>query len=509
MKYSPLCHALTWAMVLLNIVVPLVASQSLPNLRIMPLGDSITKGNGASDGNGYRKRLRQKLLNYDSTVDMIGTQKSPKMPVDGDHQGHSGKYLAQIREFLQLSIAAQPNIVLVHAGTNNMDKQVDLAIATDLIEGIMNDIWEGSPKAVVLVMPVIWANDPGMQQRTDKFNAQLGTIIKRKQGAGQHVLSVPTQITAGDLSDRKHPNDQGYEKMATAWFKGILEAHERGWISKPTEVDASKLPSNIGLGSDSNSGGGGGVVDGSCGTGNWEAQGKVFDGISVWEEVGLIMTGPAGASRDKVILADLNNDGLADYILAYDGGAVAAWINGGKPNQWTSLGSINPAWKDVRGDMIRMADVDGDGKADMIALYKDGKAKVWKNVDDGKKFEALDAEWADRDESRDIIHFQDINGDGYADYVLVYSGGAVKWAQNSKNNGKDSGRANWEGMETIAPGPAGMPANRASIQDIDGDGLAGTLILSQKLTCSYTNVAQITLSYMKEVLFEHGPTLGS
>jgi hypothetical protein len=141
MGYSPLCHALTWALVLLSIVVPLVASQSSPKLRIMPLDNSITKGNGASDGNGYRKRLRQKLVSYDDgTVDMIGTQKSPKMPVDGDHQGHSGKYLAQIREFLKLSIVAQPNIVLVHAGTNNMDKQIDLAIATDLIEGIMDDI---------------------------------------------------------------------------------------------------------------------------------------------------------------------------------------------------------------------------------------------------------------------------------------------------------------------------------------------------------------------------------
>lgn len=87
MKSSPFVHALC-AMALLCAVAPQVVSQSLPELRVMPLGDSITKGNGASDQTGYRRRLREKLLAYetsgDNKVDMVGTLSHGSM-VDSDH----------------------------------------------------------------------------------------------------------------------------------------------------------------------------------------------------------------------------------------------------------------------------------------------------------------------------------------------------------------------------------------------------------------------------------------
>ncbi|CRK12994.1 hypothetical protein BN1723_017321, partial [Verticillium longisporum] len=55
-----------------------------------------------------------------------------------------------------------------------------------------------------------------------------------------------------------------------------------------------------------------------------------------------------------------------------------------KPNQWTSIGKINPDWSTITGDMVRMADVDNDGRADLIVSYSDGAAKVWKNTDNLK-----------------------------------------------------------------------------------------------------------------------------
>ncbi|KAJ4179362.1 hypothetical protein NW767_014646 [Fusarium falciforme] len=156
---------------------------------------------------------------------------------------------------------------------------------------------------------------------------------------------------------------------------------------------------------------------------------------------------------------------------------MRAWINGGKPNDWTSVGKINPDWMSIKGNMIRLADIDNDGKADLIALYEGGAAKVWRNVDNGKKFESLDSKWATGLESREKVYFEDIDGDGCADYVIVYSGGAVKWARNTHNNGKDSKQKNWETEVTIAPGPAGIPANTARIRDIDGDGKADYLVV--------------------------------
>ncbi|KAE8375668.1 SGNH hydrolase-type esterase domain-containing protein [Aspergillus bertholletiae] len=250
MGYFQLRRVVVWALALTSLVVPHVAAGGLPDLRIMPLGDSITKGNGSPDMNGYRGKLRQKLLadvkGTDSTVDMIGSLRNGKMK-DNDHEGHSGKYLADIREYLELSLAAQPNIACVHAGTNNMDKEVDLDKADSLIASIIDRLFQGSPGVTVLVAPVIWANDPRMQANTDAYNRKLAAIIQNRQTQGQHILSVPIDITADDLSDKKHPNKDGYAKMAAAWHDAIRVAHGRGWIKPPVKVDADKLP-GMGLG---------------------------------------------------------------------------------------------------------------------------------------------------------------------------------------------------------------------------------------------------------------------
>ncbi|KAJ7243855.1 hypothetical protein B0H12DRAFT_819301 [Mycena haematopus] len=53
-----------------------------------------------------------------------------------------------------------------------------------------------------------------------------------------------------------------------------------------------------------------------------------------WLPQGVVATGPAnGATRDNVILADINGDGRADYLtVTHTGGVVELWINGGGPN---------------------------------------------------------------------------------------------------------------------------------------------------------------------------------
>jgi hypothetical protein len=48
-------------------------------LRIMPLGASITEGTGSTDGNGYRKWLRQQLRWKGWKVNMVGSKPNGNM----------------------------------------------------------------------------------------------------------------------------------------------------------------------------------------------------------------------------------------------------------------------------------------------------------------------------------------------------------------------------------------------------------------------------------------------
>ncbi|KAF4469589.1 chitinase [Fusarium albosuccineum] len=465
-------HAVLLAVTLLSTIVSFVTAQGFPDLRILCLGDSITRGSGSLDLNGYRKGLREKIVAYgnasNSLVDMVGSLKGGNMQ-DNDHQGHSGKMIREINTYWNLSIAARPNIVLIHAGTNNMDMGVDLDQAPMLMKNMILGIMSAAPEAVVFVAPVIWANDTRMQANTDKFNVDLRAIIAELQQAGKLLLEVPIDIGISDLADKKHPNDLGYAKMADAWYNAILQAHNRTWLQQPIKLGPQDV-SSVGLSITTGRQVGSQSVEAGCNGGNWESMGTVFDDYRDWEDVGGIMGPVANAYQAGLILTDLNNDGLADYIMVDNNGAVRAWINNnGSAMQWTSLGQINPTWSGVTRSMIRMADVDNDGRADMIVIYSTGVAKIWKNTNDGKNFTLINSQWATGLKDRDKTFFEDMDGDGYADRVIVYSTGAIKWARNTGNNGNDTSKPNWETEKTIASSFPNAASAKVQLRDLDGD----------------------------------------
>ena len=92
-------------------------------VRIMPLGDSITRGliipePGVVPG-GYRTRLFQRLTREWRPVEFVGSANdNPGECPSPNHEGHGGcridELLAGIDGWLA---AACPDIVLVHAGT--------------------------------------------------------------------------------------------------------------------------------------------------------------------------------------------------------------------------------------------------------------------------------------------------------------------------------------------------------------------------------------------------------
>lgn len=193
------------------------------NVRIMPLGDSIT--DGGSTG-GYRPELKAKIAETGVVVDYVGSVTNGPGD-DNQHEGHGGYTINQLVAGIDNWIdTANPDVVLLMVGTNDMYRNTDAEVAQaparlgQLIDKIITR--KQNIKIYVSTIPPI--DDASYNARVNAYNAALPNIVNTRAIAGRNVMlaNVGAQLATGDLADGTHPNVGGYTKMANAWF-GILQ----------------------------------------------------------------------------------------------------------------------------------------------------------------------------------------------------------------------------------------------------------------------------------------------
>jgi len=204
------------------------------NIRLLPLGDSITFGLQSTDGNGYRNTLHN-LLQTGNTLDFIGSLKAGTM-VDNDNEGHSGATIAQIQTFSTNSLAlpARPNVVLLMAGTNDVFGG-SISTAPSRLSTLIDSIFTACPDAALIVATLTPL--PSGQAAVNTYNAAITQLVNNRTASGQHILLASmSSVLSTDLVDGVHPDNAGYVKMANAWFPVVQQAMKNGWIGKPVTV---------------------------------------------------------------------------------------------------------------------------------------------------------------------------------------------------------------------------------------------------------------------------------
>lgn len=204
------------------------------NIRLLPLGDSITFGLESSDGNGYRNALHN-LLQPGNTVNFIGSLKAGTM-ADNDNEGHSGFTIVQIQNASTNSLAlpARPNVVLLMAGTNDVFGG-SISTAPSRLSTLIDSIFSKCPDTALIVATLTPLSSG--QASVDTYNAAVTQLVAQRQASGQHiVLASMSAVLASDLADGVHPDDAGYVKMANAWYPAIQQAAAKGWIGTPVQV---------------------------------------------------------------------------------------------------------------------------------------------------------------------------------------------------------------------------------------------------------------------------------
>lgn len=196
--------------------------------RILPLGDSITDGligGGSGTNGGYRVPLFSISLTEGKDITFVGTRMNGPDTVDGQpfpkgHEGESGIKIEALSNKTFL-FDGDPNIVLLHIGTNDLF-QNEASGAPDRLESFIDEILAAMPDGLLVVAKLIPL--PARESDLTTYNAAVAALVEEKAQAGAHIL-LADQFTGfpedTELPDGIHPNAAGYERMAGVWYDVI------------------------------------------------------------------------------------------------------------------------------------------------------------------------------------------------------------------------------------------------------------------------------------------------
>lgn len=233
--------------------------ESRKPLRILPLGDSITRGsylllkNGQAvgmpnpDGGGWRKGLQDRLRAAGIAFDFVGELDYLAYGRDGvvdpgfdpDHHGLAGfgnagiltggtvptpadvlaaRGVAKItvRPIVEVIKREEPDVILLMSGANGFD-----AAARDRLILAIGEAY-GAHLFVATILP---QKPPRAGwEAVDAYNASLQAVVAAQQAVGKRItlVDIHAALTPDDLlSDGVHPSRVGMEKIAATWFSAI------------------------------------------------------------------------------------------------------------------------------------------------------------------------------------------------------------------------------------------------------------------------------------------------
>jgi len=201
-----------------------------PNL-YLGLGDSITAGDGSSDGQGYGLKLQNLLGPHFARAEVV-------------RRGRSGDSSSETAEVTRRTLRDHdPAYTLILLGTNDWHDQTCQAqgaaacYTIESLRKIVDEIkgWRSLP-VLATITPV---NPVYSTASRDAFYDQTNVGIKalaREQNIVLADLNADFKA-AGNLgalfADDVHPNDAGYQVMAQGWFKAITRARSAAASSSP------------------------------------------------------------------------------------------------------------------------------------------------------------------------------------------------------------------------------------------------------------------------------------
>ncbi|MBM9510158.1 SGNH/GDSL hydrolase family protein [Actinacidiphila acididurans] len=198
-----------------------------PLVRVMPLGDSITWGQGSATESSYRAPLWRMVAGQKRyAIRFVGSEHNGDLP-EPDNEGHRRYTIGQVMANIdRWTAAGRPDVVLLHIGINDLNRRVDPDHAPERLAALVDRIYADRPGVSVVYLGLI-PTTPGLQPQIAGFNvlARHLAAVERERGRMFRYVDPPA-LTAAERVDRLHPNDAGYLRIARALFPALTAAVE-------------------------------------------------------------------------------------------------------------------------------------------------------------------------------------------------------------------------------------------------------------------------------------------
>ncbi|WP_285751745.1 FG-GAP-like repeat-containing protein [Lentzea sp. NBRC 105346] len=197
----------------------------------------------------------------------------------------------------------------------------------------------------------------------------------------------------------------------------------------------------------------------------------------------------AGWTAERTWFADIDGDGKTEIITLDPDSTIRAFKNLNGMNGFPFGGAVTIG-KATSTDpsRLRFADVDGDGRADRVSIDADGRVRVYRNLfglnglGQSTAFASSPVEVKVTAATPDRIRLADIDGDHRAEFITINDDKTVYGYRNTAGLGYGT----YDSYQEIG---SGWTADRTRFGDINGDGRAEIIgLLADGTVWSYPNL---------------------
>ena len=198
-------------------------------MRILPFGDSVVLGEGASGG--FRAPLEELLLASKIDFEFVGSRSENSYEMKNPHhEGWARATLPYLREDrLDEAMDLTPDVILLYCGAEDLRTLPDAGIAVARLDKLAKTIWQKSPKCTILISQLLQDRDYEAEHKVKKFNTLLGELTENLAGSGRPIrrIKMHAKVKTESLNENGMPTESAYITMASAWFQSIEDIHRR------------------------------------------------------------------------------------------------------------------------------------------------------------------------------------------------------------------------------------------------------------------------------------------